>query len=523
MKQILSYKKPILLWAHIITQFSLYWFYLIFVKKESSNPHILILSSFFSLTIFISFFILLEEREKTYIYRVCTTLLWIPLYFILEDILVSYVLNNLLLLRYFFIFQLIFSYMDIILEGQYHFNFFRLGTVLFFLIIFLLSNFSSLDVNFLFLWIYFLLCLFPLLFFLIKRKDIDDRGLYSYQLMILTSSFLALYLLGSFYFSSFWNYLNNFEEFYMMSVLAGVLIYLLIKSYHLSFKDFSSPLKKWIQACFLLFLILFMVNGFPSNFFQLFFLAFYLSAFFVMISSYFNYQDLSQQDIDSLLDKSKENLLLDKYAQLYAEKNTRFLHDMILQDNILLQKLVQRAQPFEEKEQILAILSSNIKKIRQELNAYDPILNPRESLNNTYYQLIKDLEDKYQNQGILIDFTCPDDFLLPGPYDRFIYKILYELVSNLFKHGKGFYTEIQLEEKQEQIFLSMVNYGDYLDKNFGQKSSTGLKLLTFETKRLGGHFTMKEGQNQEEGYLAFYLDLPIKKERIHEDYVNRRS
>ncbi|EGS30648.1 hypothetical protein HMPREF9130_1311 [Peptoniphilus sp. oral taxon 375 str. F0436] len=108
MKQILSYKKPILLWAHIITQFSLYWFYLIFVKKESSNPHILILSSFFSLTIFISFFILLEEREKTYIYRVCTTLLWIPLYFILEDILVSYVLNNLLLLRYFFIFQLIF-------------------------------------------------------------------------------------------------------------------------------------------------------------------------------------------------------------------------------------------------------------------------------------------------------------------------------------------------------------------------------------------------------------------------------
>ena len=107
MKQILSYKKPILLWAHIITQFSLYWFYLIFIKKGANNPHILILSSLFSLTIFISFFILLEERKKTYIYRVCTTLLWIPLYFILEDSLVSYVLNNLLLLRYFFIFQLI--------------------------------------------------------------------------------------------------------------------------------------------------------------------------------------------------------------------------------------------------------------------------------------------------------------------------------------------------------------------------------------------------------------------------------
>lgn len=67
----------------------------------------------------------------------------------------------------------------------------------------------------------------------------------------------------------------------------------------------------------------------------------------------------------------------------------------------------------------------------------------------------------------------------------------------------------------------MTNYGDYLEEGAGR--STGLKLLDFETKRLDGVFRVEEGREGEEKYLAFYVNVPIKKERIYEDYVNRRS
>ena len=516
----LPYKKPILLWSHSLTQLALYWFYLVAVKKGGGSFHIVALTGLFTLTNFISFFILLEEREKNYVYRVCTTLLLIPLYFISEDFIVACLVND-ILLRYFFVLQLIFSYMDIVLEGHFRFSPFRLITLLAFLAIYLLSTFSSLEVNFLYMGVYLIFCLFPLLFILVKKKEIQGRGLYSYQIMMSTAVFLVLYLWGSFYLSSLWNYFENYEEFYMMAVLAATLIYLLTKACRLSLKAFVPSFKEWAKFCSVLFLILFIVNGFPRKFTEIFFLSLYLSAFFVMVSNYFNYRDLSREEIGSLLNRGKENLLLDKYARLYSEKNTRFLHDMILQDIILVQKLVQKAQSFYERDQILEILSNDIKKIRQELNAYDPILSPKVSLNNNYYGLIKDLEDRYQNCGILIDFTCSEEFSVPGPYDSFLYKALYELVSNLFKHGKGDYAEIHLEEKQKEIHLSMINYGDYLEEGAGR--STGLKLLDFETKRLDGVFRVEEGREEEEKYLAFYVNVPIKKERIYEDYVNRRS
>ena len=50
-----------------------------------------------------------------------------------------------------------------------------------------------------------------------------------------------------------------------------------------------------------------------------------------------------------------------------------------------------------------------------------------------------------------------------------------------------------------------------------------MRLLDFETKRLDGIFRVEEGREGEEKYLAFYVNVPIKKERIYEDYVNRRS
>lgn len=208
----------------------------------------------------------------------------------------------------------------------------------------------------------FYLLFVSLLFFLVKKNEIQGRGLYSYRIMVSTAVFLVLYLWGSFYLSSLWNYFENFEEFYIMAVLAAVLIYLLIKACRLSIKAFVPFFKEWAKFCSVLFLILFIVNGFPRDFTEIFFLSLYLSAFFVMVSNYFNYRDLSREEIGNLLSRGRENLLLDKYARLYSEKNTRFLHDMILQDIILVQKLVQKAPSFSERDQILEILSSNIKK-----------------------------------------------------------------------------------------------------------------------------------------------------------------
>lgn len=518
----LNGKKNILLLGNIILQLGFYIMYLVLLKENGIDKNLFFLSFLFSLSNGFSFLISIEEREKKYFYTVCISLIALHIYFILEPFLAIYI-EDILLLRYFFLLQLIFSYMEIILEGQYNFTYFRGISFLYYLAIFILEIFLKQNTVFLNRINFYFLCLFPLLFFLVKRKDIEGYGLYSYKIILLTSLFLFIYLAGTFSFTEFWNNLNNYDEFYMMVPLVGILLYLLLKASSLSLKDFYSYIKEGAKyfLCILVFLLA--VNEFSVNSLGILLLSFHLSIFILMLLSYVKYKELRKGDLEDLLGEGKESLLLEKYSQLYSERSSRFLHDSILQDIILVQKLVQRADSFTEQEQILQVLSSNIEKIRQEMNAYDPILNNKDSLSNNYYSLIKDLGDKYQNQEILVDFTCPDDLSLPGPYDRFIYKVLYELVTNLFKHSKGDYTEIKLNKLGNKISFSMVNFGDYLDSQKDlEEKNIGLRLLKIEVKRLGGSLQILE-KKEEETSIEFQMEIPIKKELVYEDFVSRRS
>lgn len=222
------------------------------------------------------------------------------------------------------------------------------------------------------------------------------------------------------------------------------------------------------------------------------------------------------------------NEIIDKQEDLYNERIISFLHDEILQYIIVSLRQVKEENIIENRKNIINLLQETINKIRGEINLYKPKIKGGEYLCDTYITLIDDLKDRFKNDEILIDFNCYKSLDLVEPYASVIYKCIHEIVINIFKHSKGFYSEMNLHQSEDKIFLTSVNHGDYMDIEDNKNiKNVGLRILELEVKKLGGKIDIKMNPNNflEEGEssVSIGIEIPIKREVIYEDFINRRS
>lgn len=183
---------------------------------------------------------------------------------------------------------------------------------------------------------------------------------------------------------------------------------------------------------------------------------------------------------------------------------------------------------FENRDSIINLLQETISITREEINLYKPKIRKEAKTYEAYITLINDLKDRFKNDEILIDFNCDEKLELVEPYISVIYKCIHEIIINIFKHSKGHYSEISLYQREDKIFLTSVNHGDYMDiENTNKVKNVGLKILDLEVKRLGGKMDIKMDANnlleEEESRVAVNIEIPIKREVIYEHFINRRS
>ena len=134
---------------------------------------------------------------------------------------------------------------------------------------------------------------------------------------------------------------------------------------------------------------------------------------------------------------------------------------------------------------------------------------------------------------ILVDFVCDDKLFLSPPYDLVIYRMIHELVTNIFKHSKGEYSVIELEVNNNIIVLNVTNYGDYLEnKHMLNTDSRGLKIIKRETDRFGGTFKINSFIDSdilidkdilEDSIVNIKIEIPLKGAITYEHFIIRWS
>jgi len=235
---------------------------------------------------------------------------------------------------------------------------------------------------------------------------------------------------------------------------------------------------------------------------------------------------------NDLLGHVLENNISDfKKEELYKEQVADFLHDEVLQDVIYLKRELSDNYKIPVDDNVLKIVDKIINRTRGQISLYKPYINYKISLADNYYDLIKSLKNRFGMNNILIDFICDDKLFLSSPYDLVIYRMIHELVTNIFKHSKGKYSVIELEVKNNMIILNVTNYGDYLESGpMTNMDSRGLKIIKRETDRFGGTFKISSFIDSdilidkdilENSVVNIKIEIPIKGEITYEHFINR--
>lgn len=205
------------------------------------------------------------------------------------------------------------------------------------------------------------------------------------------------------------------------------------------------------------------------------------------------------------------------------KRSLSFLHDDILQDIILSEKFLEDGP--KNINRSIEIHRNLIKKIRLKINLINPIFKDDLNHYEIYCELINSLKNMY-GMDKHVEFYCDQNIFMPRPYDTIVYKFIHEIITNFYKHSKGYFSELNLKIEDDIIFIDIKNFGDYLDENFNKLNHFGINFIDETLNIYGGDLLVKNNFTddlRDEAYVEFIIRLPIQEEIVDENFINRRS
>ena len=362
------------------------------------------------------------------------------------------------------------------------------------------------------------IAVFPLILVLTYRKEIKK---YSHKLLsnvwLISLIYLFLFILMNFLKVFTYVYLREFIILFVAEL--SILIFIVSMDKNLKkiiFDFYRNPINFIFIFTFTLFFESFVKNYRLALLFAMFF-----SLNMANIKLIIKFRKITNNK--SAYEKFLYNNKLAKnLSENFERRSLSFLHDDILQDIILSKKFLEDEKNMSKS---LEIHKDLIKKIRLKINLIEPAFREGISHYEIYRDLINSLKAMYQDDKLL-EFYCDKNIFLPSPYDKVIYKFIHEMVTNFYKHSKGYFSELSLEIEDEIIFLTIKNFEDHLDEYFNKTNHSGMSFMEETLKIYGGDLILKdkiEKESKDQAYVEFIIKLPIQEEIVNENFINRRS
>ena len=221
--------------------------------------------------------------------------------------------------------------------------------------------------------------------------------------------------------------------------------------------------------------------------------------------------------------ESKYNAAL---AQLQQEEQinlefSNFLHDNILQDLLSIKNMMHKSTRPDIQKIITETLDSMNIYIREQMQNYHPVLLSKLTVKENYQNLLAYIAQSFPDRHISIVFDCSDSLFLVPPYDIFIYRLLKELVTNVYKHSTGEKAWITLTQDNGMIVLCVKDNGSADADSLTSADSSkhrGLALSTDRVHSMDG--TVSITQNFPHG-ICVCINLPMKGDASYQYFISR--
>ncbi len=247
--------------------------------------------------------------------------------------------------------------------------------------------------------------------------------------------------------------------------------------------------------------------------------ALFLFLYVCNISLDFNFK----QGQNKIIRESKYHIAL-KQLQREEQLNLEFadfLHDEILQDLLSVKNMMKKADRPEIQKIITETLDKMNTYIRDQMQDYHPTLLPKLTIKENYQNLLDGISGSFPQRNICISFDCADSLFLVEPYTIFVYRLLKELVTNIYKHSTGDKAQVTLTLENGMIMLKVRDNGtadtDVL-LSADRRKHRGLAIITERVNDMDGSVTITN--NQPHG-ICVQIRLPMKGDVSYQHFVSR--
>ena len=213
-------------------------------------------------------------------------------------------------------------------------------------------------------------------------------------------------------------------------------------------------------------------------------------------------------------------------AQLQQEEQinlefSNFLHDNILQDLLSIKNMMHKSTSPDIQKIITQTLDNMSIYIREQIQNCHPVLLSKLTVKENYQNLLAYIAQSFPDRHISIVFDCSDSLFLVPPYDIFIYRLLKELVTNVYKHSTGEKAWITLTQDNGMIVLCVKDNGsaDTDSLTYADASKhRGLALSADRVHSMDG--TVSITPNFPHG-ICVCINLPMKGDASYQYFISR--
>ncbi len=178
-----------------------------------------------------------------------------------------------------------------------------------------------------------------------------------------------------------------------------------------------------------------------------------------------------------------------------------FLHDEVLQDLLAVKNMAGKSDRSEVRELITRTLEGLNIRIRNQMQDYHPVISKSLTLKENLDQLIESISAVFAQREISVTLECPDTIFIPEPYDVLVYRLIKELVTNVYKHSDGDRAWVTLYVENDTLHLCVRDNGKNTAARPGKEDNgiwhKGLLSVREQITELGG--TMSAADNLPEG------------------------
>lgn len=204
---------------------------------------------------------------------------------------------------------------------------------------------------------------------------------------------------------------------------------------------------------------------------------------------------------------SKYTFALERLQQEEQLKTdfSNFLHDDVLQDLLSIKNMTSKSYRPEVQDIIYETLNNLNTRIRKQMQDYHPVILKNLTIKENYQNLIESVSSSFPQRNILVAFKCSDTLFLVEPYDILMYRLIKELLTNVYKHSNGSHAWITLSLEKDIIKLSV---GDNGATNTSFKTNLDTPKMPLDTTKHKGIISIKEQVENLGGTINISDNIP---------------